>query len=251
MSAEARDVAPLIAALEGPDKASIRGAVDSLIRIARDAPQVRKQLGDLLGEPSRKNRWAVAYVLAHLDDPPASVLPALLDALDTDDPDVRWAVALLLIRLGKESNGVVDLLFELLKSGGLHQRRMAVYCLRDIGLRGASLHKLLLPLEDPDPLVRVAVLTALGAQKRTLPESVERLRKLLAADPDTRVRCAAALALARLGDPTEEVRAALIEASRAEQPTLRKAAGAALKLLNKKGLASGAKLESEDEPSVS
>ena len=55
------------------------------------------------------------------------------------------------------------------------------------------------------------------------------------------MRYSAALTLAQLGAPTDEIRTALKDASRSDDPQLKKAANAALELLEKKGPVRSAK----------
>jgi len=59
--------------------------------------------------------------------------------------------------------------------------------------------------------------------------------KVFANDPDLRVRSAAAITLAELGEGSEEFLTALRLAIGAENPQIKKAAFAALALLEKKG----------------
>src|SRR4029077_450972 len=94
-------IAALIADLEKSDKPTLRKAVDALVQMVADAPQIGTTLSELLNDPSRKNRWPIAYVLASLPSPPQSSIHVLIETLDHRDPDIRWAVALVLIRLAK------------------------------------------------------------------------------------------------------------------------------------------------------
>lgn len=229
-------IASLIGLLRHSDKKILREAVGALISIAPEFPHLSDQLNRLLNVTETQSRWPIAYVLAHISSPSPLCLDALREALGSQEPDIRWAIALLLVRLGKGNEGVVRLLLGLLKSGGPIQRRMALYCLRDIDPKGPLfLQALLRSVEDRDPLVRVAAVTSLKAQKGIGREGLDRLLHLFLRDPDSRVRHASALALAQLGAPTPEIRAALDHASRSDDPHLKKAAKAALDLLTKKG----------------
>ncbi|MGH7770792.1 MAG: HEAT repeat domain-containing protein [Candidatus Binatia bacterium] len=242
MEEESQKTASLIDSLDHSDKRTIRGAVDSLIAIAARSQELQETLNRLLVDPSRKNRWSIAYILAHLPNPSRSCLKVLLDTLGSEDPDIRWAAGLLLVRLGKCDEGMVTLLLDLLKTGNPIQRRMAAYCLRDMNLKdSASLQAVLASLQDPDPLVRVAAVTSLKPRPEIGKNGLHSLLHLFLADPDHRVRHIAALALAELGAPTDEIRKALKDASRSEDPQLKKAAQAALDLLQKKGAAPPAK----------
>jgi len=225
----------LIASLEQSDKRAVRRAVDALISKANGAPEVAAKLGAALERAPAEKRWAVAYVLAHVSPLSPPCLEALISALAVSDSDIRWAVALLLIRLGKKAeSGVVRRLIELVRSRDPAQRRMAVYCLRDIGAEdlahGRAVER---ALGDSDPLVRVAAVTSLKAFPKI--EAADKLLQLLSSDPDSRVRSSAAMALAHLGPPTEKVSRALNDAAQSADSKLAKAARAALELLNKKG----------------
>src|SRR5262245_29420572 len=125
-------LATLLADLEKSDKPTLRKAVDTLIGIAADDPQIRTILSQLLNDSSRKNRWPIAYILASLPSPAQSSVPVLIETLDHRDPDIRWAVALLLIRQAKTERPIFRLLIELASKGTANQRRMAIYSLRDV-----------------------------------------------------------------------------------------------------------------------
>jgi HEAT repeat protein len=163
-------------------------------------------------------------------------LDVLIEGLGSEDQDIRWATLLILARLGKTDERVVSLLLNLLQVGSSTHRRMAVYCLRDIGLEDSgSAAALLECFGDPEPLVRVAAVTSLARVSRIDKDGTALLLRLLQGDPDSRVRCSAAFALARLGVPSEEIRSCLLAASQGSDPRLRKAAADALKLIKSKG----------------
>jgi len=225
----------LIAALESTDKPEIRAAVDALIDHASHSTEVAETLGAILADATRRNRWAIAYVLAHLPHPSQFALEVLLDVLNHPDPDIRWAVVLLLARLAKAHPHIVTRLLDLLAKGTATQRRMAVYCIRDLELRdGASLQALLETLHDPDPMVRVATVTSLKDRSDLGPNVYDTLLKRFLEDPDVRVRNVAAVTLAHLGCNSQEFIGALTEASQSGDALQRKAASAALALVQKK-----------------
>lgn len=237
----AEDIASLIESLDHPNRAVVRAAVDSLVALG-PGPEIQQALNKLLNDSSRKIRWPIAYTLAQLSFPSSQCLEVLIEGLGSEDQDIRWATLLLTARLGKSDERIVSLLLGLLKTGSSIQRRMAVYCLRDMDLKDAeSLQALMESLRDPDPLVRVAAVTSLKGRPEVGQEGGDLLLHLFLKDPDPRVRHTAALTLAQLGDPTEEIRAALKDASRGDDPQLKKAANAALDLLQKKGPALPAK----------
>jgi HEAT repeat protein len=229
------EIASLIEALNHSDKRMIRRAADGLISMAPQFPQLAQRLDQLLGARGSENRWPIAYVLAHISCPSSLCLEVLKETLNSKDPDIRWAISLLLVRLAKNDKAIVAIFFDLLKTGTPTQRRMAVYGLRDLNLRdSASLQMLVGSLEDPDPLVRVAIVTSLKSRAGMSKDYLDRLLRLFLQDPDSRVRHTLALTLAELGSTSDEIHSALANASRTDDPHLKKAALAALNLLKKK-----------------
>jgi len=191
------DIASLIESLAHSDRAVVRKAIDSLVTIGHERPEVRESLNRLLQEVSSEKRWPVAYTLGQLSQPSSSCLDTLMEALGSEDPDIRWATLQLLIRLGKNDRRILPLISDLLNSGSPTQRRMAVYCLRDLGLEDRSVQ--LQCLGDTDPLVRVAVVVALSKQSRLSEDVLSVLVRLNVNDTDSRVRNAAGFVLERLG----------------------------------------------------
>jgi HEAT repeat protein len=232
MNGAEENIAALIARLEDPQKATIRAAVDELIDLSSVMPGLRGSLEQLLNEAQRKNRWAIAYVLCHLPEPCRVAILALLGGLDHRESDIRWAIALLLVRLAGTDSDLIQDLVALCRSGSVNQRRMAAYCIRDLQLSdNVSMAALLAAARDADPTVRVAALTSLkrrrdaGASERSL------LLDRFMNDADSRVRNAAAVTLAQLGLPEETFIRTLEQNIRNGDPHARRAARAALNLL--------------------
>jgi HEAT repeat protein len=236
----ADNLATLVGALESSDKPSLRKAVDSLIRLAVDDPAIGIELAQRLTDPRRKNRWAVAYVLASLPSADQRSIPILIETLGDRDPDIRWAVALLLVRLAKKDQAIARRLFETIAQGTAIQRRMAIYCVRDLSLLGDTTSKALVDaLADADPMVRVAAVTSLAQTRDLDADSRAVILQLFLKDVDNRVRNASAITLAKLGSPTEELLTALQTASQGNDLGVQKAANAALELLKIKRSAPG------------
>ncbi len=191
------DIASLIESLAHSDRAVVRTAIDSLVTIGHERPEVRESLNRLLQEGSSEKRWLVAYTLGQLSQASSSCLDTLMEALGSEDPDIRWATLQLLTRLGKNDKRILPLVSDLLNSGSPTQRRMAVYGLRDLGLEDRSVQ--LQCLGDTDPLVRVATVIALSKQSRLSEDVLSVLVGLNSNDTDSRVRSAAGFALERLG----------------------------------------------------
>jgi len=191
------DIASLIESLAHSDRAVVRTAIDSLVTVGHERPEVRESLNRLLQEVASEKRWPVAYTLGQLSQPSSSCLDTLMEALGSEDPDIRWATLQLLIRLGKNDKRILPLISELLNSGSPTQRRMAIYCLRDLGFEDRSVQ--LQCLGDTDPLVRVAAVTVVGKQSGLSEDVLSVLVRLNTNDTDSRVRNAAGFALERLG----------------------------------------------------
>src|SRR5207247_4157532 len=95
-------------------------------------------------------------------DPPAAPLPALLETLGADDGDVRWAAAGILVRL-RDRAALVGSLRALLASRNATQRKMALYCLRDLETRAPEVEQAVLhALGDADRDVRLAAIATLA-----------------------------------------------------------------------------------------
>ena len=228
-------IATLLADLEKSDKPTLRRAVDALIPIAAEDPQIAATLRELLNNPSRESRWPIAYVLASLPSPTPSSIRVLSETLDHRDPDIRWAVALMLIRLARTDRQVLKSLIELAAKGTANQRRMAIYSLRDVGLTDEeSVQMLMNALHDPDPMVRIAAVTSLKIYSGLSERGKSELLELFLRDSDSRVRNTVLITLAYLGAPSEEFLSELMKATASENAQLKKAANAASDILKKK-----------------
>jgi HEAT repeat protein len=228
-------IATLLADLEKSDKPTLRRAVDALIPIAAEDPQIAATLRELLNNPSRESRWPIAYVLASLPSPTQTSIRVLSATLDHRDPDIRWAVALMLIRLARTDRQVLKSLIELAAKGTANQRRMAIYSLRDVGLMDEeSVQMLMNALHDPDPMVRIAAVTSLKIYSGLSERGKSELLELFLRDSDSRVRNTVLITLAYLGAPSEEFLSELMKATTSENAQLKKAANAASDILKKK-----------------
>jgi HEAT repeat protein len=156
----------------------------------------------------------------------------LLSGLDHREPDIRWALALLLIRIAKNHPALIPLLIELCAGGTVNQKRMAIYCLRDLQLTDeSSLQTLLRALHDADTTVRVAAVTSLAWRGEVSISGRQELLQVFLRDGELPVRNAAAITLAKLGAPSPALMDALQEAAAGDNAQLKKAALAALAIL--------------------
>ena len=228
-------IATFIADLDHHDKPTIRAAVDSLIPLARESLELRTLLSHRLTADGHKNYWPAAYILGHLDDPSSACITNLLETLDHPDPDIRWAMALLLQQIARAEHNVVELLSELCSRGTTKQKRMALYCIRDLARSDSvTLAVLLTALSDADPTVRVSAAICLK-QRADLDDSGKKiLMEVYASDADPKVRHTVAIALASLGSPSTEFLIRLNQNSNSDDAQTKKAAIAALNLLEKR-----------------
>ncbi len=234
------DVAALIANLECSEKPIIRAAVNALVALAEHSAELRAALHRKMDDPQVKNPWAIAYVLAHLQQPSRDVTQRLLDSLDHKDADIRWAIGLLLVRLAGTDTSITHELLRQCTAGNALQRRMSIYCVRDLNLQdAASAQVLFVALRDPDPTVRMAAAAGLKKRNLDLPAK-DALLAVFLEDPDNRVKSVAALTLAQTGAPSEHFLRALNIAESSDDEQIKRAAKAALSLLeNKRAAPSG------------
>lgn len=238
-SSDERALAAMFADLRAQDKDIQADAARRLADAARADVQITDRLLQVLAGPRPRARWGAAYALALSGTAPElRWQPALIEALATEDGDVRWAAADLLIALGREYPAPVEhTLLALLADPAPNRRKMALYCIRDLGLcDGALVRALRAAVKDHSTQVRLAALAALkrmlaGAQPaaREHREAMEQLvLELLAGDPEPAVRRTAAALLAALEQPSGRVQTALRATAGAADPALRKIAARAL-----------------------
>ncbi len=225
----------LIAGLRASDKSEVRAAVDALIALFAELPEVKSRLERLLASPRPYPVWPVAYVLGHLPRPSASTVAKLLECLDHPESDIRWAIALLLVRIAKMDGSLVALLLELRKTGTPTQRRMAIYCIRDLKLADSvGLSALFDSLADPDPGVRIAAATSLKGKSDFDDSAKKVLLKIFFEDPEIKVRNAVAATLAQFRSPPADFLAALTRAAQNEDSIVSKTALSLLAIVEKK-----------------
>lgn len=220
------DVAFLVGCLGASTKAVQRRAAEALAVLAAAGVSVRDAIAPVLTAPVLRTRFGGAYALSLLGTTPVACVPVLLDALGTDDGDLRWAAATILLPFGTAV--LLEPLRGLLRDGNTAQRKMALYCLRDLAPTPVGVDpELAAALADPDAPVRLAAMAAL-ARLGVDRAAVARALTPLLDDADVGVRRAAAATLGRVGVGNEQVRAALARAAAGDDPPLARAAAAAL-----------------------
>jgi hypothetical protein len=213
-------------------KAVQRGAAGQLVRFAHTQPGIVTVLINSLNDADPRMRWTAAFALSQINLPEPTPLPVLIENLGHEESDLRWAAATAVLRLAEQHPRVIAEMLRLAGTGNAVQRRMALYCLRDLGQTGPDAQAVYLAgLSDPDPKVRLGALSCLGKLRLASAEALTLLLWLLEADPDLGVRRATAVTLGQLGSSTPAVIDALTRATQADDVGLSKAARGALKKL--------------------
>ena len=227
---DADELAALAECLGHARKAVQRPAADACAALAAQGVDVRPVLAEALASPLGRQRWGAAFALARMGTPPPETLPVLLETLGGDDGDIRWAAAEILRRL-PERPPVVEALGRLVRAGNGAQRKMALYCLRDLGARGTELEQAALwVLGDAQHDVRLAAIAWLVRHASAREIVADRLLIALSGD-DPQLRRAAAAGLGTLGERSPRVVSALRAACATPDPSLRRAAEGALRQL--------------------
>jgi HEAT repeat protein len=226
-TADADELRALAACLADERKAVQRAAADAFAGLARRGIPVAPVLEQALQGTGARERWGAAFALSRAGELPANALPAVLEALGSDDGDVRWAAAGIIVRV-KDRAGAIAALRHLVDEADAVRRRMALYCLRDLGDRSAEVERsIVVALGDPAWEVRLAAVSALAHLAPDPVTAAHHLLEALRAD-DSRVRRAAAIALGTLGERSPAVVTGLEAAARSDDPSLARAATAAL-----------------------
>jgi hypothetical protein len=216
----------LLRALDEPTKRARRQAAEALGHLAASDVRIRDRLVSELAAGPPARLWTVAYALYLAGDRSERLWPVLLGGLGADDGDLRWATARLIVHLDIDD---LDRRFvDAAATGPREQRKMALYCLRERGVRTPEIEQCALrALVDAEPGVRLAALSTLAALFVDASRAGERMATLLE-DPDAGVRRAAAAALGKLGAVGPAVAEALATAARGADPALARAARTAL-----------------------
>jgi hypothetical protein len=228
--ADAPELALLLEALGAPTKAEQRRAAEVLAALASAGQDVLPLLEQGLADASARRRWGTAYACSLVGTTPSACRPVLLEALGSDDGDVRWAAATIIRSLPAHPTIVADLR-ALTRAPGPLQRKMALYCLRDLAVRAEGLEaEVMATLGDEDAAVRLAAMAALVVLAE---DRVAAARAVVARldDRDAGVRRAAAAALGRLGPPEPAIVEALRSARSGADRALARAAARSLTML--------------------
>ena len=225
------EITQSLAELAHARKAISRLAAERLAQAVRDDPSLRARVASLLSSAEPRERWGAAYTLAQLEEAPRDAIPALLDALASSDGDVRWASARLVVRAIRHRPELGETLRPLVRAASALQRKMALYCLRDLGgTPTVDATLIAAALADADAAVRLAAMSAAVAIFPHTAEAADLLAPLLG-DVEPGVRRAAAATLGQLGVTTPAVHARLTCATTSGDAMLERTARQALSRL--------------------
>lgn len=238
----------LLACLGHTTKKIQRGAATILIRFAPRQPEIIEALTHRLTDPDPRLSWTAAFTLSQLDLPSPSpqrvnvpsnqtqlldtftLLPVLIENLGHQESDLRWAAATAVLRLARHhAQDVAHAMIQLVRTGNAVQRRMALYCLRDLKQTDqAAQEAYLTSLRDEDPMVRLGGLSCLGKLRLTSGAIREAMIRLLEYDPDLGVRRSAAMTCGQIGDTDTYIVEALQRTAQSADSSLRKVSTGAL-----------------------
>jgi HEAT repeat protein len=200
--------AELLSRLGSDDRREQRAACEEALAVIRKDRGLRDALKDLLRQGTRQTRFAAAWLLFRGETPSLRLLPALLDALELTDGDLRWEATHMLTGLGR-LHGEVYLV--LLNEAKLHpsplRRRMSLYGLRELGPERAETEQAFLAaLRDPAVEVRRAAFSSSPKLVELGPSWLDRALAILADDADIGMRVLAPLVLARIAELRADAR---------------------------------------------
>ncbi len=201
----------LIDLLTDSDKEIRRRAAGALVTAARSkryCPVLRDALDDT--DPDR--RWGACFALNLAGESSSRIFQVAVDSLAHQDRDVCWAATHVVVQACRNDSARSGVLLGLVSSGKPEVRKMALYCLRELG--SASMSLFAGALTDEHTAVRLAALAGLFRLSRQSMSSpvdadvIARVRDCLENDSNEGVRRASAAVLGRImGDDDEACRA--------------------------------------------
>ena len=226
----------LLRRLGSEDRTTQRRACDEASARLRADSGFRDHIIRLLRDGSPLARFSAAFLLFQ-EGPTLRILPALLEALELDDGDLRWTAAHMLATLGRSQAEVLPVVsHEARNASSAQRRRMALYVIRELAPELQESERILIEaVDDPDADVRRAALSSFAKLADPGPGSVERMLTALGVDPDPRMRRIAAVVAPELATRLPRSRAAIVPAleaaSHSADPDLARAATLALRRL--------------------
>ncbi|MEN8195702.1 MAG: HEAT repeat domain-containing protein [Pseudomonadota bacterium] len=223
------EVEELVDAIETGDEVEAELAANQIIDIGYGAEAAIPFLVDMVANPDMPNRVAAAKTLGGLYASSPEAVNVLGDAARDGDEAVRHAALDALSQIGPPAETVLPVILEQLDSGDSKSRQLAARVLGNIGyLEIEAEDALVAALEDSEPGVRAAALSALVQTGAELPEgSIAKLAEFLTAR-DAETRADAVLALGQLGPEAAEAVSAIEIALADESSDIRHSAAWAL-----------------------
>lgn len=205
---------------------SIRRRAAGALTAGLNAGLGEAALGSALRAPSATTRWGAVFASAEAGRTDDVTYAGALEALASEDGDVRWAAAEIVRRLSLTVDGRGERLAALVSAKSANARKMALYCLRDLGRIDESM--LVKALKDEVVFVRLAALAAASRLGSSGPALRAQIVSLLAEDEEPGVQRAAAAVLGPLAGDDKDAVAALQLASQNADVSLARAARGAL-----------------------
>jgi HEAT repeat protein len=235
---DAETVAAIAGCLGADSKTVRRRAADALAALARRDPAIVAAIRRGLRSPEERIRFGAAYALGAVGDEVLTLdtAAALCEGLGNSDGDLRWAAAELMVRLGRvHPKEIGEELLALVSSANPAARKMALYCLRDLGARDSRvLQAVAAAVGDLDAHVRLAALALLSGSFADHDTAAQLMLERLESDREVGVRRAAAVALGNLPAGTAVAIEALLRvASQPRDESLGRAARASLERLTR------------------
>ncbi len=226
---DAGEISAICNLLGDRDRRVQRRAAETLAAVHASDFGIDARLEQALSAADRRLRWGAAFCQACTGRPSRAAFAVWVEHLASRDRDLRWAAHALVVRhLDEVGEGALASLRSAAMGEEAQRRKMALYCLRDIGVADQANTELARrALDDTDIDVRLAALSALP-RVATDPHGAARTVCAYLEDDDPRMRRVVAATLGKLGWSDERVGVALEAASRSADPGLRRAALGAL-----------------------
>ncbi|HYD46721.1 MAG TPA: hypothetical protein VEB21_00135, partial [Terriglobales bacterium] len=176
---DAEDLAALVDCLGVGTLALRRRVSDTLRLLAEKGVAVDHVLASVVQSPCERLRWGAAFTSARLGILSDPVRDVLIAALASDQSDVRWAAASVVANSG-EPGSMLPRLQAAAASPRPVQRKMALYCLRDLcASDDETLKAIEATLADDDVHVRLAALAAMASCCRDTNRTLVAIRTAL------------------------------------------------------------------------
>jgi len=219
----------LVDLLGDPDRRVQRRVGEVLASAVGCDDAVASMVDGLLASDRAAVRWGAAFCQARAGRASPEACAVWIDHLASADRDLRWAAHQLLVEYApRVGESAIAAVCRAASDGDAERRKMALYCLRDLGLASDSNASLAVAALAADDIgVRLAALAALPVLAVD-PEDAARVLCPYLDDADPRMRRATAAALGRLPRLGATASEALQLAAQSPDAALSRAARAAL-----------------------